>query len=234
MKSISLWARHHRPAAILIIILAKLLLAGTAIYTGILFTRAGISFSTGWIYLYAALFMAVAFLYGSQAANYYRRKLMDGLLLACTFLMVVVFSNNGERVNFTMTGWALTAPTTKEKPTAKQILASLEHRDKKDLTRREKRILKQEFQVQLKQFVAAKIKGDKQKSSEAGSIILLIVAALGLGFLLASLVCSLSCSGAEAAAIIVGIVGFVGLIWLLAIMIKRIKRKQKARLASPA
>ena len=79
--------------------------------------------------------------------------------------------------------------------------------------------------MQLKKLVTAKLSGDKEAGKRTGLIILAIIGALGLTLLLSSLVCSLSCGGSDAAAVIVGILGIAGIIWGTIALIKLIKRK---------
>jgi hypothetical protein len=119
-------------------------------------------------------------------------------------------------------------PVKTVKPTAQEILSSLQSgRNNKSLTRAEKRILKKEFRHQLKVYVAAKIKGDSSGADQALLILLAIIAACGLLYLVAALACSLSCSGSDAAAVLVALVGTVGVIWLLIYVIKQITHAKK-------
>jgi hypothetical protein len=113
------------------------------------------------------------------------------------------------------------------KPTAKQVLSSLSYRDKNSLSRLEKRILKKEFNHQLGVYAKSKLRGNNEKAEDAALIILTIVAALGLMALLAMLVCNLSCGGADAAAVLVGILGTAAIVWGVVVIIKRINRKSK-------
>ena len=92
--------------------------------------------------------------------------------------------------------------------------------------------MKQEFKLQLKKYIVAKLSGDKEKANQTGAIILTIIAAVGLTFLLSALVCELSCSGADAAAVIIGILGLAGIIWGTIAFIKYLKRKQKKKAAA--
>jgi hypothetical protein len=115
----------------------------------------------------------------------------------------------------------------KKDPTAEQILASLKYRDKSSLTRLEKRILKAEFKKQLKVWTLAKITGKKEEGDKAGLIILAIIGAIGLFFLVASLSCSLSCNGSDAAAVAVLLLGTAAIVLGLIAVIRSINRKKR-------
>lgn len=232
MKAISLWARQHRPAAILFIIALKVLLGLSALYTGILFTSLDISFSSGWLLLYTALFMITALLYQQQDGRYGRRIFMNYLLMTFAFLSTVVFFNRLDPVHTPAAAVAPSILPVKYKPTAAQILASLEYRDKHSLTRQEKRILRREFKLQLKKLAAAKLTGDKEKTKETVAIILTIIAATGLIVLLSALVCNLSCSGAEGAALVIFIAGMAGIIWGIAAVARHFKKRRQKRQAT--
>ncbi len=110
-------------------------------------------------------------------------------------------------------------------PTAQEILASGKTRE--SLTHTEKKILKKEFYKQLKIYASAIITGDKETSGKAWKIALAIIAMVGLIYLLAALACSLSCSGSDAAAIIVGTLGLTGIIFGFVLLMKRIRRGPK-------
>lgn len=79
----------------------------------------------------------------------------------------------------------------------------------------------------MKNYAAATVRGDKAASGEAWKIMLAIIGMIGLLFLLASLACSLSCSGNDTAAVLVGILGLVGIVWGFVALVKRIKRGPK-------
>ena len=87
--------------------------------------------------------------------------------------------------------------------------------------------MKQEFKTQLKNYVAAKLSGNKAGGDRAGLIILAIIGALGLLYLLAALSCGIACNGAEGLAIAVLILGTAGIIWGLIAVIRAIKRGRK-------
>jgi hypothetical protein len=230
MRKISLWAKYHPFPAITSIIVIKILLAVIAFYIGsaLLAMNIRIPFFVCIIALIvlvaAAILYPARYLTGLSKKQFYtRQKCCDLVIALCSFVMIGTLINT----NFTMPHSAsLIASNTvaSDPPTAEEILSSLQHRDKDSLTKKEKRILKQEFKKQLKIFVVAKTSGKKENGEKALLIILTIIAALGLLYLLAALACSISCSGAEGAAIAVAIIGTVGIIWGTVAIIRRIKR----------
>ncbi len=107
---------------------------------------------------------------------------------------------------------------------AQKILLSLENNKHKTLTLKEKKILRREFSRQLKTYTKAVLEGDEKTKNNTGKIILVIVAAVGLTFLLAMLACSIACNGAEVAAVLIMALGLGALIWGSIALINRIKR----------
>jgi hypothetical protein len=134
----------------------------------------------------------------SKDLSYIRQKSCDFLLAASTFCMLLCLANkNTGSVYFSPSASASSGINIKEtkKPTAAEILASLAYRDKSTLTRSEKRILKQEFKTQLKNYAIAKLSGNQAEGDRAGLIILAIIVALGLLYLVAALSCGIACNG---------------------------------------
>ena len=239
MKKLSRWAKENPWKARIIIILAHAALVTIALVTGENLTAIGIQLP-GWILtLFLYVFILAIIFYPSRQKRtafkkdlyYFRQKSCDWLLAASTFFMILCLANkNTASIYFfqpasASNGISLTKET--KKPTAAEILASLDYRDKSTLTRSEKKILKQEFKKQLKNYVAAKLSGDKAEGDRAGLIILAIIAALGLLYLLTALSCGIACSGAEGLAIVVLLLGTAGIIWALIAVIRAIKRGKK-------
>lgn len=239
MRSISLWARQHKGKARLILIILKLLLACMAFFIGsglagmkIIFPQiAGIAL----VFLFG--FVAAFYPYRkksglSKKLFYIKQKSCDYLLAALGFGMMLFFTNSSL--------YSLTRPSSSfanteivikpDLPTAEEILKSLEHRDKKSLTRQEKRILKQEFKKQVKVYVKSKITRHKSEADKALLIILTIIGALGALYLVAALSCSLACSGSDGAAVAIAILGLAGVIWATIAIIKRISRGPKEKI----
>jgi uncharacterized membrane protein len=229
MRKISFWAKHHRFGAIAFLVIIKLLLAYIAFYIGssLLDLDIHIPFFVFGIALFilvmaALIYPSRRFTRLSKNQFYIRQKSCDFIVAACSFVMIGTLVNN----NFPLPATTISSASnvTAIQPTADEILASLKYRDKTTLTRQEKRILKEEFKKQLKVYAVAKVTGHTSDAGKAGLIILTIVAALGLLFLVASLACSLSCNGSDAAAVIVGVLGVALIVWGTIALIKRISK----------
>jgi len=224
MKKISYWASSHVKAAIFFIVCIKILLIALAYYTGIALYQLQIALPAGIIYTIALLALAIIVVVYSSGKKifYIRRKTCDFILPLLSFLVIATMVNTAD--NVTYNNEAL-GSTIIKKPTAEEILAS--GRTRSSLSHREKKILKKEFLNQLKVFTAAKMTNDKEAAGKSLKILLAIIGALGLAFLLGCLVCSLSCGGSDAAAIIVAVLGLAGIIWGSIALIKRINRGPK-------
>lgn len=220
MKNISLWARHHAPLAIILIIVVRLVLFLLACTIGLAF------YQLGWLLpapvINWSVFMITALTvtcYPAKRELYTRRKCCDFLLPLYSCIVVITMANNAN--NYTGNSMAYGIDKVK-KTTAAEILQS--GKTRKELTRKEKRILKKEFFKQLKIAAAAKLTGDQKTSGKAWKIALAIIAMVGLLYLLAALACSLSCNGSDAAAIIVSVFGVGAIVVCFVLLMKRIHR----------
>ena len=232
MKKVSSWASTHILPARIYIILITLILGALAYYLGITLYKMQLILPANAIYggAFLALCIAIA-LYPnkkhgfSKKRSYLLQKSCDLIVASCSFLIVCTGVNNGD----TMKAWpdAYGTSTVKHPRPAEDILKALNSGNKTSLTHREKRILKREFVHQLKVFAVAKAAGDVQQSGEAWKIILVIIAALGLLYLLSVLVCTLSCNGSGFAATAVLVLGLAAVIWGSILLIKRIQRGPK-------
>lgn len=188
-----------------------------------------VSESLGFFTLF--IFIVAALLYPSKSGSisyrkyfYPKQKICDFTLAACTFILMVSITNNQLYHVTTPSSYASSNITISKPPTAEEILASLKYRDKKTLTKPEKKILKQEFKKQLKVFTKATLSGNKKDADNAALVILVIIGAIGLTLLLSALVCSLSCGGADGLAVAVALLGLTAIIWGSIVLIKRINR----------
>ncbi|MBL7740945.1 MAG: hypothetical protein JNK14_17115 [Chitinophagaceae bacterium] len=235
MRKISLWAKLHRPAAVISLIFIKLLLLLAAYFIGRSLQDMNIHIPAVFCAVVVILFISAIIFYPRRGNGILTKKQFYALQKSCdyaialfTFIMATVLVNT----NFTLTYPAASSATTSittNPPTAEEILASLQYRDKKSLTRQEKRILKQEFKHQLKVFVKAKLAGKKDDSDKALLIILTIIGAVGLLFLVAALSCSIACNGAEGLAIAVAILGVTAIVLGVVAIIRSIKRGPRKR-----
>lgn len=239
MRKLSLWGKHNPWKARLIIIFSHIILFLLAWFTGNELSSMGISLPGYLKYLILFISFLTFIIYPSaknksayKIISYYtHQKTCDFLFALSTFGIVVCLTASDENI-FTFFpdirgANSSSVENKKPKPTAAEILASLEHRDKSTLTRSEKRILKQEFKKQIGIYVKAKITGDKEKSGHAVLIILACIGALGLFLLVSGLACSLGCNGSGTGAIAVFILGTAAIVFGLIALIRAIKRKGK-------
>ena len=236
MKPLSRWAKGHPVHARLIIIIARVLLFLLAFYLGSKFAKSGADISPLWLYgTILAFFLSGMFYPVYRKNDFSRRKTFDFLIAGLGFfiLLFTAVNLNGPARSATSASAAVSVREPRYKnPESEKILNAFMSGEKKELSKQEKRIIKQEFKYQVKNWVGAKISGDKARANEALLIILACIAAAGLLYLVAALACTLSCNGSDVAAIIVGILGAAAVIWLLIKVIKSISRKSKPESAS--
>lgn len=239
MKTLSRWARSHPRLARCIIVSGHVLLVCLALFVGYSLQEMGISLPAYGLFILTGLFIALIAFYPTRTQRkkagelwgYIWQKTGDVGILLIGFLMVAwVFASPGitNSVHTPLFG-AITLSKEKEKPTAEEILASLEYRDKKSLTRQEKRILRKEFKHQLSVYTKASLRGDPETRDRAALVILAILGAVGLTILLGALVCSISCGGAEGLAVIVGLLGLVAIIILTFAVMRAIRKGARKR-----
>jgi len=237
MRKLSFWAAANPWKARIIIACSHVLLILLAWYTGNTLKQSGLLVPGVLLLVLTGIYFFAVYFYPRHENKqklgkklfYTRQKFCDLLLAATAWGMIICIANN-ENVRtgiFTSLNASEIVTPVKKDPTAEEILKSLEYRDKKSLTRTEKRILKKEFNVQLKKYVKAKLSGDKEGSGNAAIIILSIIAAVGLFYLLAALSCTISCNGNDAAAVIVLLLGTAGIVIGLILIFRGLKRKSR-------
>jgi len=242
MRTISNWARLHPATARILIILFHLTLGLIAYFLATELFKRNLILPGIVSTVCILLFIASVLFYPDRIrgvkktnAGFIRQKTCDFLLAFCGFVLAIFICN---RVLFDQ--MPVTQPVQAsiviEKPLykhaeSKKLLDALKSGeiDKKDLTRKEKRILKDEFKYQLGQFVDAKLHGDKARAGDAGLIILTIIGAGLLLYLVAALACTLSCNGSDAAALVVVLLGTAGIVFGLIAVLKAIKRKGRKK-----
>ncbi len=226
MRKLALWAKYHLWYARISVIFLHLLLGLLAYILSNLVTVTADT-QEGLLYGAVLLFLVLLPVYGLKKTFLYR-KVCDFLIALCSFVVLFCFNSkyynpSGLYQNTYATSTSDVKPKRKL-PTAEEVLASLKYRDKSTLTRKEKRVLKQEFKKQLKIYVIQKIKGKKEDSNKTLYIILTIIGALGVLALVASISCNLSCNGMESAAAVVVILGIIGVALGAYFIIRRISR----------
>jgi hypothetical protein len=235
MKKISYWGKSHPYSARLIIIVSQIIifLLGAVIANSL--SRNNINFSIPWTYLFIAIFFAVALIYTKKKWSYAKRKTLDLLIAFIGFCLVVLCVNRlnqpGAYSNSAIAAIKIKEPIYKN-PEAEKLLTAFKAGEKTKFSGKEKRIIKREFNYQLKKYIKAKVTGKKSDADQTLLIILACIGAVGLLYIIAGLACSLSCNGSDAAAVVVGVLGVAAVIWLLIITIRAINRKgQKKKTA---
>jgi hypothetical protein len=161
--------------------------------------------------------------------GYSYQKVCDFAITMSAFAIIVCIVNTRLYHRSQTTTYASNSITFSKTPTAKEVIASLAYKDKKSLTKAEKKILKREFKKQLGIYGRSLVAGKKDEANQALLIILVIIGAIGVSLLLAALVCSISCGGAEGLAAVVAILGLIGIIWASSVLIRRINRQSRER-----
>jgi len=231
MRSISLWAKHHRQHARIIIIICRFLLICLACFLGTQLSQSAVMPSPLWTFFFMVVFFITGAHYPSErsAKNYRKRKLYDLIIASCGFLMAVCVTSelNKPFIGYqSVEATAAAVPSLYKFPEAEKLLKQFEKGEKIKFSARKKRIIKKEFNYQLLKYAKAKFTGNKSTADQTLLIILACIAAVGLLYLVAGLACTLSCNGSDAAAIIVAILGTAGVIWGLVAIIRSIKRKR--------
>jgi len=223
MRSISLWAFHHKWQARLLLVCIHVLLIAIAWLTGEALYSMHYSVPASLIYLLVLAYFIGCCCYPSRKQrrrykNFYRtQKLCDALVATTSFLLIAAASNHQYVFHSPFHSNAaasvqLTNNTNIEKPvkpTGKKI----------------------SFFKKLKLKLATailKLRMHFQKASTGEKVALIILAVLLAGLLLFgvfALSCSLSCSGSDALAVLVGILGTALVIFLLVKAIKSINKK---------
>lgn len=238
MIRLSRWAKRHAYKARFILVVGHALLILLACYLGQLLIDSNLLLPKIFFYGAVGLFLAAALFYpvAGKADRkkarllFARRKTADFSLALAAFCMITGLANRPELSQGGLIPLYATSVIhpVKDKvtPTAAEILASLQYRDKSTLTRTEKKVLKKEFKVQLKNFVAAKLLGDKKAADNSGLILLTIIGAIGLFVLLGMLACNISCNGSTGGAVIVSILGSAAIILGMVLIFRGIRRKK--------
>ena len=238
MKKISRWGKDHKRSARIIIVTSFVLLTGLGILAGTLLNTLDISIPEAVLFLFIAVAAAGFIFYPSRSFKeqksrsvyYLRQKSCDLLLAGSTFLLVVCVANQpGHLFRWVQPLQATTAggtslpkdSTVKTYKSIAAFAASMKDDNGKPLKLKERKKLLKE-QVRAIQHAKEPSKGVKVLL-----IILSVIVAAALIIGVASLACSISCSGSEALAIVVGVLGTALVIWLLIAVIRSITGKKK-------
>jgi hypothetical protein len=237
MRKISLWAKNHKWQARVSIVVIFLLLNALGIFIGSLLHQLNIILPIAFLYVTVSFFLALFLIYPQKHAKrktlnrkrtYALQKACDFFLAVSTLLLVCFFSNRPEKFVFNTSVAATTIKhpstlkdSTKTYKTIRAFATSMKDKDGKMLQWKERKKLLKE---QIRGIKKAK---DVSDGNQVLLTILSVIVALGLIYLVAALACSLSCSGSDAAAVIVGIGGLALVILLLVVALRAIHGKKK-------
>ena len=228
MRKISIWAKENTKKSRWIITLLHIIGGlNCLIFGSVLFLQDWLP--PKWVLImFANLFFIFYLLYPSNRSiikwvkpTFWNRKGFDFSLLILAFLVI--------SMGFTR---FIASPVQIEQYEPKVILIVEGGESPESLNIKEKVITRfQVYKSKLqKEFDEIKYHWQTRGNGWTGfwKILLIILSlgvAIGLGYFIGALACSLSCSGQEALALIVIILGWGGLLWLLFITIKAILQK---------
>lgn len=232
MRKLSRWAKFHPIAARVIIVISRCLLLMIAWFLGKQVTLAGIGLSPLWLYFFILLFFVTGMLYPRRltAATYMRRKVCDAVVCVSGFLMVLCLTAQLHQpfaVYQTVRATVPVGDSSFKNPEVQRLLQQYKDGEKTSFSRKEKRLIRKEFNHQLIRYGTATITGQKEAQRNAGVIILACIVAVGLMYLVLALACTLSCNGSDAAAVVVGVLGTAAIVWGLVAVIKSTRRKKE-------
>jgi membrane protein implicated in regulation of membrane protease activity len=236
IKQLSFWAKKHKWASRFIIVFSFIIMNVLGIVTGFLFDSLNVTFSSAVLFTTVLIFLLAWFKYPSKKKttnafekdrSYIIQKTCDLVLIGSTFIMFVYFGNRQTSpLNyFVLTSSANTFSVPKD---SAKTYKSLDEFKKMMKDENGKPLKWKERKKLLKnQVKAIKKTNDMSEGGKVALIILCVLLALVLAYGVAALSCSLSCSGAEGAAVVVAILGAAGIVFLTIVLIRGILRKSK-------
>lgn len=244
MRKLSYWAKAHKWPSRIIIIVSFIILNTLGVFTGNLLTQLNISIPLILMIAFFTTFLIAMIAYPSKikkaklgaVAFYIRQKTCDFILAATTFSMLAYLGNHPDRLfqfyptlNATVVNGS-SLPTDslrKEYKSIKEFTASMKDENGNNLKWKEKKSLLKE------QIKGIKKANDLSNGEKTLLAILSVLVALGLISLITVLACNLSCSGSDAAAVLVGVGGTALIVYLLVITIRSIYGKRKKQKRTP-
>jgi hypothetical protein len=227
MKKISIWASANKWPSRIIIVGSYFVLNTIALFLGDALAISNMIIPALWIYVLGVIAIASFILYPSKKDkssynNFYKtQKTCDLLLISTGFLLIIGFGNhyhlsrNQSPFSFTYAG-AASISTGKNATELKLIEPA--PKKKGSLIRQWKQKLKENIRRIRKEYK------DASPGEKTALIIVTILVALLLLYLVAALSCNISCSGNDAAAVIVLLLGTGLLVFFTVRVIKRINR----------
>ncbi len=216
MKQISLWAREHKAAARIYIVVGYLFLNVSGLFLGDLLHSITGTFNPALILIPIILTIAGYIFYPKKKNKsiyknfYFRQKFNDLLLIGSTFMFLTFFGNNANTIKSLQQ--PLLASTSVYHP-SRVIKPTTVSYSSKSLGQRIKAYRKLYKQMTKTQKTLAII----------GIVILAAFVAAGVG----GLACNIACSGSEGLSIVVLVIGLAGIVFGTIKLIQRITRGPK-------
>ena len=235
MKRISFWAYHHKWTARFLIVFSWLIINCIGLFLGDALAVTKFILPSLWVYAIAFIFIVAFVTYPSKkekskCKNFYsNRKNSDLLLLSTTFLLIISYGNhyelqrNQSPFHFT---YANASEIKENGLPANESSIVLSTKKNPSLIKQWKKKLKDNIRTIRKEYKEA------SPGEKAALIVLTLIVALALLFLVLNLSCSLSCSGSDGAALVVGLLGTALIVFLSVRVIKRINRGKPKKTTS--
>jgi F0F1-type ATP synthase assembly protein I len=223
MKKISIWAKHHVLLTRIIICIIHLLLICIAFF---LSENVQFNFSDATLILIALIIVGASLLYPvAKKISYVFQKIILFITSTCFFLITCFFIQQNFSLPFSQPSLSavVVLKDSSNKQSAAQIIQSLQYRDKKTLTRSEKRVIKKELRKEIKAYKKMP-KPHRPTAQDALLIFLIVLSGIGLLFGLAILVCGVSCGGVPALAIVLTLFGMGGIGVALYFIIRKLHK----------
>lgn len=240
MKRLSTWARHNKWQARIVIIISWILLTLLGIYIGITLKELNAISPVSVFICSIGAFIVTFLIYPLKQQRetkkiisfYTWQKSCDIIVAVSSFIMVFYVANKPQTLfsgyqfahAFVINRTSLpTDSIHKSYKSTKDFSSSLKDGNGDRLKWKER---KKMLKAQVKAIREA---DDLSKGEKTALIVLSVLVAIGLLALVASAACSLSCNGADGAAVLVGVGGTALVVWLLIFVVRRINRKAKKK-----
>lgn len=209
MKNIAFWSRDHKMAARLLIAVCQILIICLGCYVGIGLAKSAFFIFPAVFYIFTGLFITINLLFSTRYKSYSfnRKKMLDGLVLLCSFVMIISLSNQQNISRVTL---------------YKSIIGSF---DQKKVSNAEP-AGRLSFKVARKQLKELR-RIVKQERPSAGLVLLAVISGILLSLLVASVSCSLACDGQDGLAILVLLAGLPAIFFLCRAILRSNKKKLK-------
>jgi len=231
MKNLSRLGKNNPHKTQLIIAIGKIIIAIESILVGCWIYFEDIQIPEIAFSIFAGIFIIVTFLYPHRSSKkgifkyaYAKQKVLDGILVLLGPILIIISINNFTyNSDYAHTSSRPVATFVVHKTTTKPKLFNQKKNIKEQLCSFKKQV-KAEMKILKSEYKKAKTKFGV---TQVMLLLLTIAVFIVLGYLIIALGCSLSCSGNDAAAVLVVVGGGVGLVWLTIIVLKKIFRMSK-------